>query len=380
MANDNDNTPLPVVRSPLVSVVMSVYNGERYLREAIESILTQTFADFEFIIIDDGSTDASRDIILSYGDSRIRLVDNERNLGLTRSLNRGLQLARGEYVARQDADDVSMPERLARQVAFLDTNPHIVLLGTWAQEIDAEGRALVTREPPCECAAIRWMLLFDNPYIHTSVILRRATVLKEVGFYNEKYAYAQDYDLWSRIARVFPVANLPEQLVKFRISRESMSYTYGEMILSEPAEISLRNLSKVLYLAQSSSRPGNPLPDTSSEELLALRSLCTGKADRHAKTLLMEAGWLLVKLLGRFRQQYTLQSEEWKTFARWLGARFFATAFRIRKHEPLWAVWLLIVALRLDRRLLFGLLRRGAGKFMRSLGYPAPASGYGPGI
>src|SRR4051794_29608800 len=120
---------------PKVTVLLAVYNGERYLREAIDSILGQTFQDFEFLIINDGSTDSTREIILSYHDPRIRLVDNEDNIGQTRSLNRGLALAAGQFVARQDADDISEPERLASQVAFLEIHPEVVLLGTWYRKI-----------------------------------------------------------------------------------------------------------------------------------------------------------------------------------------------------------------------------------------------------
>ena len=116
---------------PTVTVLLSVYNGERYLRESIESILNQTFTDFEFLIINDGSTDDSRRIISSYDDPRIQLIDNEQNIGLSQSLNKGLKLARGTYIARQDADDISEPERLAKQVSYMDRNPHIALLGSW---------------------------------------------------------------------------------------------------------------------------------------------------------------------------------------------------------------------------------------------------------
>src|SRR5581483_9504087 len=116
---------------PIVTVLMSVYNGERYLREAIESILVQTWQDFELVCINDGSTDQSREIVLSFNDPRIRLVDNEQNLGLAKSLNKGLMLARGNLIARQDADDISEPDRLLKQVAFLEQWSEIVLVGSW---------------------------------------------------------------------------------------------------------------------------------------------------------------------------------------------------------------------------------------------------------
>lgn len=213
---------------PKVTVLMAVYNGERYLREAIESILAQTFQDFEFLIINDGSTDNSREVILSYEDPRIRLVDNEVHLGLTPSLNKGLRLAKGELVARQDADDISEPERLAMQVTFLETHPEVGLLGTWYRKIDAQGTLIGNRSLPCDYTEIRWSLLFFCPFVHSSVMVRKSVILRQVGFYNEALVYAADYELWYRIAHHIPVANLNKYLVRLRINPYSMTFTYGE--------------------------------------------------------------------------------------------------------------------------------------------------------
>ena len=148
-----------------VTVLMPVYNAERYLRQAIESILSQTFHDFEFMIINDGSTDSSRDIVLSYHDSRIRLIDNETNIGLPRTLNRGLSLAKGEFIARQDADDESNPDRLAHQVAYLSSHPHVALLGSQCTVIDQHGNLdWRTQERSCTQKSILWELFFDNSF------------------------------------------------------------------------------------------------------------------------------------------------------------------------------------------------------------------------
>jgi glycosyltransferase involved in cell wall biosynthesis len=146
---------------PRISVVMSVYNGEKYLRQAIESILQQTYTDFEFIIIDDGSTDSSREIIQSYDDKRIRLVINEQNIGLTKSLNKGIRLAKGEFIARMDADDISLPQRFEKQVAYLDSHPEVGVLGTYANIIDHRGKIINNIIFPTEHETILWtMLLF----------------------------------------------------------------------------------------------------------------------------------------------------------------------------------------------------------------------------
>lgn len=231
---------------PKVTVLMAVYNGDRYLREAIESILAQTFQDFEFLIINDGSTDSTKEVLLSYNDPRIRLVDNGHNLGLTRSLNKGLALAEGRFIARQDADDISEPERLARQVAFLETHPEVALVGTWYKEIDDRGNSIGDRELPCDSTQIRWDLLFYCPFVHSSVMFCKSTVLEQIGFYDEAFIYAQDYDLWSRIARCLLVANLNECLMKLRLNPSSMTATYGSIVDDEALQITIANMGHLL--------------------------------------------------------------------------------------------------------------------------------------
>lgn len=186
---------------PAVSVLMTVYNGMPYLREAIESVLAQTFADFEFVIVDDGSTDGSLECIASYRDPRIRLWRNEANLGQTRSLNRGLDLLRGEYVARLDADDVCVATRLERQVEVLRARPDVAVLGTWMYDIDAQGTktALVSRRWEDTGTYLAWLLLEICPLWHPTVMFRRDAVAA-VGGYDETFRIAQDYDLWMRLA------------------------------------------------------------------------------------------------------------------------------------------------------------------------------------
>jgi glycosyltransferase involved in cell wall biosynthesis len=232
-------------RMPKVTVLMAVYNGERYLRDAMESILCQTFEDFQFLIINDGSTDNTRDLILSYDDPRMVLVDSEHNVGQTRSLNRGLKLAAGELIARQDADDISEPERLARQVAFLERHPEVALLGTSYKEIDVQGTVVGKGKLPCDPTDIRWSLLFFCPFIHSSVMFVKSVIAEQIGFYNETFAYAQDHELWYRIARRFPVANLPEPLVRFRVSPWSMTATYGHG-LHEGDRMSIAHIERLL--------------------------------------------------------------------------------------------------------------------------------------
>ena len=216
----------PAHSAPIVTVLMAVFNGEKYLREAIDSVLTQTFGDFELLIVNDGSTDGSRAIVESYGDSRIRLIDNETNLGLARSLNRGLAVARGRYVARLDADDVSEPERLARQAEFMERHPDVVLLGSWHTLIDEHSKEIGRRWVPCDHFPIRWMLEFICPFAHSAVMIRRTALLTES--YDESFEYAMDYDLWLRLAERGRVANLNQFLMRYRVSPDSMTARLGD--------------------------------------------------------------------------------------------------------------------------------------------------------
>ena len=236
----NDKTEQIQTKAPKVTVLMAVYNGERFLREAVKSILNQTFRDFEFLIINDGSTDRTRYILASYDDHRIRIVDNEKNIGLTKSLNRGLAMARGEYVARQDADDRSHPSRLEKQVYFMDKHPDVVLLGTQGRIIDVHGRVIKRScgHKALSSGAIIFQLLFQNPFTHTSTLFHRKTILERFDGYNERYRYNQDFELWSRVIHECPTANLPDRLVDYR--RNPFSIT---ILTPEKSEAFQRNFS-----------------------------------------------------------------------------------------------------------------------------------------
>lgn len=207
---------------PNISVVMSVYNGEKYLREAINSILEQSYADFEFIIIDDCSTDNSLDIIKSYKDNRIRLIRNKANLRLPASLNMGIRLANGKYIARMDADDISLPDRFLKQVNYLESHPEVVALGGSFQAIDGNGRNLYKHHALIEEKLDRYYLI-PSPLAHPTVMMRREIIVNNNLFYDVKYSSAQDYDLWLRIRKYFKIANLPEVLLKYRIHKKSIS-------------------------------------------------------------------------------------------------------------------------------------------------------------
>ena len=167
---------------PKITVLMTVYNGERYLKECMDSVLGQTFRDFEFLIIDDYSTDSSRDLIKSYKDSRIRLIENEKNLNQVRSLNIGLEQARGQYVARMDQDDIMLRDRLERQVNFLDKNTDISVVGTWGEVIDEKGKVFTKACLPLRNEEIVGRVLFCGYFLmHPSVVFRKDVIMDAGG-------------------------------------------------------------------------------------------------------------------------------------------------------------------------------------------------------
>jgi glycosyltransferase involved in cell wall biosynthesis len=211
--------------SPLVSVVLPVRNGAGDLPKAIETILTQTFTDFELIVINDGSTDGTAAVLDAIRDPRLHVVHQE-NAGLSRALNRGISLARGRYIARQDHDDWARPTRLEKQVAFMEANPDFALLGTCAEIWIGDEPSGRVHDFPTEDAVLRFELLFHNPFVHSSVMMRKSA-LEAVGGYTTDPARQppEDYELWSRLARRYKIANLPERLTIYREVPASVSRT-----------------------------------------------------------------------------------------------------------------------------------------------------------
>lgn len=211
--------------NPVISVVMSVYNGAKYLTEAIESVLSQTYKDFEFIIINDGSTDQSLEVIKRYQeqDSRIVLISRE-NRGLPYSLNEGIDIAKGKYIARMDADDISLPTRFAKQVAFMEANPNIGVCGGWIDVFSADSITRTVRTPALyEEARVR--LIFSPCFMHPTVIVRKDLLDKHNLRYDTEFINSQDYELWSRIVEYTEVSNIQEVLLRYRRHRDSVTYT-----------------------------------------------------------------------------------------------------------------------------------------------------------
>ena len=233
----------PPTGTPRITVLMPVYNGEDFLRATMESVLNQTYTDFEFLIINDGSTDASAEIAASFSDPRIRIECNERNLGLIATLNRGLGLARGEFIARMDADDLSYPTRFERQLAFLDAHPEIGACGTWFEKVTPQGTTVMRM--PESPALIRLFLLFDNPFLHSSMMLRRTVLESHALRFDPAYPHSEDYDLWVRCSSITDMANMPEVLVRYNDHPANISHRFSEEQDTAANQIRTRQLTRL---------------------------------------------------------------------------------------------------------------------------------------
>jgi len=217
-----------MIKQPVVSVVLPVYNAELFLADAIESILNQTFSDFEFIIVNDGSLDSSLDIIKRYAliDTRIKLVDRE-NRGLIITLNEALELAQGDYIARMDADDISLPTRFDKQVSYLSDNSNCVAVGVLANLIDSDDDLICSynnllSHEDIDGAHIKCQ---GGAIVHPSAMIRRRSMI-DVNGYSKLYPHAEDLDLWLRLAEVGYLTNIPEKLFLYRQHVNSIGYAH----------------------------------------------------------------------------------------------------------------------------------------------------------
>jgi len=211
------------MNEPLVSVIMPAYNAEEYIEESILSVINQTYQNWELLIINDGSTDQTLTIAQKFidKDSRIRLMDNEKNKGLIITRNIGLNNVHGKYIANLDSDDIAMPERLKRQVAFLEKNKDYALIGAACIQIDFEGKKIATVERNIANSHLKSLLLFSNYFINSTVMLR-ATDVQSIRYQNG-FAPAEDYQLFSQIAEYSKIGNLSDCLVKYRIHDQNIS-------------------------------------------------------------------------------------------------------------------------------------------------------------
>ena len=235
-----------------ITVLMTVYNGMPFLPMAIESILKQTFSDFKFVIVDDCSTDTSRSIIRNYKDPRIRLVINEKNIGQTRSLNRGLTLIGSEWVARMDADDISHKRRLELQIHYLRKNKDIAAVGTHLRTINPGGNVIGFFQFPEQDLPLRWMQLFTCPVSCGAVMFKTSIIRDKLGGFDSTVRYAQDWELWSRVLPNYRLANVQEYLMDVREHPGASSTSSNRVMQNEQFRINRLNPGRILGFSNNS--------------------------------------------------------------------------------------------------------------------------------
>jgi len=232
-----------MMEQPRITVLMSVYNAERFIAEAVESVLKQTFRDFELLIFEDTSTDSTLEILRSFTDPRIRLIKNSENHGLTKNLTQGMDMTRGEFVARMDADDICMPHRLEMQVAYLDAHPEISALGSAVTFFDESGKEFVAHQP-LEHEEIKCALFYGFTMLHPSVMMRKADFDNHGLNYDPAFRVSQDHDLWTRAIRKVRFANLYEPLLRMREHKGKIGNT------RKPLQAELSNRIRQRQLAE----------------------------------------------------------------------------------------------------------------------------------
>jgi len=301
---------------------MPVYNGEKYLAQAIDSILDQTLKDFEFLILNDGSNDNSEKIILKYNDSRIIYVKNDQNLGLSYTLNKGLQLAKGKYIARMDCDDVSSHDRFEKQANFLYNNPAVGIVGSWTSII---GSQQISNDPTTN-AELKVRLLWQCALAHPTVMMN-SELLKKFGLrYDVNYKYSQDYDLWARAAQHFELANIPEPLLYYRQHEKQMSSTYGDLTVEEPLRTRLLQIQMLANV---------PIND---RRLILHRKALSSKESFTVNEFIEVSDWLIFLSKKNYdKKSYDEKSfnqylyDIWNTSVKLLEIKTIATFWNIRK-------------------------------------------------
>lgn len=280
---------------PRVSVVMPVHNAEAYVSAATDSVLRQTLDNYEFIIINDGSTDHTGSILQRYRDSRIILF-NQRHSGLVASLNCGIEVAKGEYIARMDSDDIAFPTRLEKQVGFLDAHANVGIVGSACWLMDAAERAIELRTLPLGNEEVRWFSLLGNPFMHSSVMMRRDIITKHNLKYDDRFHPVEDYDLWTRMLCYTDGANMQESLMKYREHASGITRQTRAAQLQLHDQIAFRTIRREL-----------PEMAITQEQVSQLRRLfCCGKEPIRAfwKNRLQLAQ-LYLDMYGRFANRDT---------------------------------------------------------------------------
>jgi len=287
--------------TPPIAVVLPVYNGERYLEVAIRSVLDQTFTNFELLVIDDGSTDRTLEVLSSFSDPRLRIIRFPVHRGLVTALNTGIGESRSEFIARMDADDICMPQRFERQVAFLRAHPQIGLCGTWIRSF---GDVTLEFRPPIKPEAVRARLFFGWAMGHPSIMMRRDCLKQHGLLYDGNFRHVEDFDFFIRAAEVTNLANVPEVLLHARVHPQEVSVVHRAEQVPTEARLLVRQLRSLI-------------PDASQEEESFHLRLLNGAVD--ASSLTQAGKWLM--RLDRANQERSRYDQA--AFRRELGRKLY---------------------------------------------------------
>jgi glycosyltransferase involved in cell wall biosynthesis len=292
-----------------VTVLLPVYNGERYLRETIESILAQTYRDFELLIVDDGSTDSSLELITSFVDDRIKVLRNPERLKLSGGLNRGMKEARGKYIARMDADDIALPKRLEKQFVYMERHPDVGVCGTGIEIFGAVKKRKDIY--PKTADEIKAYGLFDCPFCHPTVMMRKDLFLKHNLWYDGSYYPTEDYELWARAVYLFPTVNLDDVLLRYRVHGDSMTGSDWDAMDREAVRIIRGILDRCGF-------------DYSEDTLEMHRNIGRGRSCRCSLAEIAQADAWLQQLWQMNREQKKYEEE---SFAQMLSLVWFRLCF-----------------------------------------------------
>jgi glycosyltransferase involved in cell wall biosynthesis len=302
---------------PLVSFLLAVHNGARYLGSAVDSVLGQTVADLELIVVDDASTDETPDLLATVGDQRLVVLRNDEQAGLAASLNRALDVAAGRYIARLDDDDIAAPQRLERQLARIRVEPYVAIVGSAVVDLDADGDRGRTHRLPRGGAALRWHALFSSPFFHPTVLVDRETLDRHGLRYDPAFLESEDYDLWTRLFAFADGANLSEPLVEKRVHAAQASLRRSELQEFFQRQIALREIARVV-------------PGLSEHQAELAWGLGSGRVPPTK-----EAGHALLELLAAFEREHGHDRRVREAAARaLLRGRLFRHASRLFRRRP----------------------------------------------
>lgn len=300
---------------PRVTVLMPVYNAAAYLKDAVASVLQQSYADFELLIIDDGSTDNGPAILETFADPRIRLIRNRNNQGLIATLNEGLEQATGQdYLARMDADDLCLPDRLERQVRFMDENPSVDLCGSWLESFGTADPQLWS--PPVDDADIKCSLLFESVIYHPTVLFRKTLLDGSAVRYAADYPHAEDYELWTRLMEQCRFANIDQVLLRYRLHAASVGAREASTQQHSADRVRQRCLRRLGI-------------DPSETELALHSAIARWRVPPHGETLQQAHDWL-VRLIEANRTTGVFPPD---AFRRIVAQRWFQTCFNATAAE-----------------------------------------------